>query len=758
MPVGLIKCNDEHEPKGAKGSSLMGMASRFGISITLCSFLLGCTYLPLPGSTHEGRLAQAEYYAPKRIIVNIEPFTSIDDAIRARPSIAWESDSRRAQACTLAFAAKEIQSQLDQVGVRIQILPRVPSQHLDRHTTRTILLATSGDPAIAPLLSPALRAMPFTSAESFAVVRNDNNYYILGNSRTGALYGSYHFLNLLGFAWDDPNQALLPDRNAIDFHKVPNLASPWNPTVRLRGFWTYGQGVTVSNEFALWMARNRFNLIGRTDPSLAHMLGIKQWGGGHNLLQEVFSDPRLFQDHPTWFGVHAGSRQPISMTTASYFNPCFANPEVGDYFSKVIIDRLAHGDLSDVDVLAVWPSDARTSYYFDESPEAKALGNQTDNLLYFYNIVSKNLQQARTSGMLNRPVTLSGISYFTTWTPPTRLDIVQALAPRDYIHLFYPIYRSFSGPVDSQLDKRTGNRRMMEYLREWKTLNGLSMGMVEYYNASHYGGLTINESETFQDDYSTLMKGSTGLFAYMHPVRSGAGPRCLLHALMSAYTWNGDGSGQAPPPPAAQQDKMGTIKSHYFSRRFGKGAKQWQTIYQLMSNSLGNAEEIFADNSLDWCLFQASYWAHPPYSPDEIATFIPRYLDGGDQWLPARWSGEPLVESVFPGLKKSIELQASAKAAWDQALSASGPGPERSGMEQDIAWFELTRQRYLLMQDCSTLFLARRHGQADLALKALGRIRDEEAFLRRSPLLTSTISPVNQLAFLDRVDRFIASP
>lgn len=717
----------------------------------------GCAFFGWPGSDHGGSSRPPENDAPQCVMVDVAPYGSVEEALLARGTIDWVTDPRRAQACTLAFAAKELQEHLGKVGIQIAAVPLASLPPANDALSHAIVLACVGDPRTDPLLTPALRMESFKTPESFKLVHEGDTFYILGKARVGVLYGAYQLLSQLGFAWDDADHTVVPDPGSLDFTKIPSTAPEWDPSVAYRGFWTYGPGVPISPEFAVWMARNRFNLIGMMDPSWSGMLGIRQWGGGHELLQEVLSDPALFAAHPDWYALHNGVRQPISMNSVNYFNPCFANPEVGAYFSQVILDRLEHGDLKNIDILAIWPSDARTSYYFDQSPEALALGNPTDNLLFFYGIVAKNLRSAFETGAINRIVVLSGISYFSTWAPPTRLDIVQVLAGSNYIHVFYPIFRSYAGAVTDHLDQRTGNRRLMADLQQWRTFQGLRTGVVEYYNFSQYGGLPLDESQTFRQDYDALMGQGDGIFAYMHPVRSNPGPKRLLHTLMSDLTWSYGGNPLSSLYPAFRDMHLDELKYNYFKQRYGKWADRWQDIDRMMSNSLGNVEEVFADNSLEWCLFQASHWTQPFYSPAEIGTFIPRYLDGGDQWLPAKWSGEPEVEARFPGLIDSIRLQEQARSLWQGCLSECDSPAIRSNMERDVAWFEAARQRYLLMYDCAQLFQANLDGRPDLVPGLVARIKAEESYLRDSPVLADTFSPVDQRTFLDRVDKFLAS-
>jgi len=139
-----------------------------------------------------------------------------------------------------------------------------------------------------------------------------------------------------------------------------------------RGFWT--SNASIDHDELLWMARNRFNLIGvdGVNVSLARKLGFSLWGGGHRVLSSIVYAERevegrtLFEVHPEWFGRVRGQPQPISKGAASYTNPCFTDDGLIAFFSDYLIESLREGDLQEVDVLNLWPSDSISKGSFGE--------------------------------------------------------------------------------------------------------------------------------------------------------------------------------------------------------------------------------------------------------------------------------------------------------------------------------------------------------------------------------------------------------
>jgi len=472
------------------------------------------------------------------------------------------------------------------------------------------------------------------------------------------------------------------------------------------------------------------------------MLGIKGWGGGHELLQEEFSQAGLFEQHPDWFAEVSGVRQPVS-AAGTYFNPSFVSAEAAAYFAERIVQRLEAGDLRGVDVLNIWPTDDRFNM-FDQSAAARALGNETDNLLLFYSNVCARLRAARAEGRLSRPVTVAGISYFLTMTPPTNPTVVAALQGADYLHLFYPIDRDWSGQFDIGLVDRDSNRRILHDMDAWRSKFTLRYGVVEYHNLSAYGAVALTDHLNLAANQSILSEGRSQLYAYMHPLLRNPGPRRLTNSLQAKLAWR-DTSAVESWSTLAERAEL--VTQDYFVRRYAEHAPEWRAIYDLMSKSVENSKELFGINSLFWVLFQSFIWTEPFYTPGEAAGFVGKYRAGGVQDLPAAFSGLVTERATFRGLDESLALQVQARGRWQTVLSGRMDASTRARIESDAAWFEATSSRYRLMAASIDVALSRYYGRDESVARE--RIAAEIAILDGSPVVRDTISPVDQIGFLE---------
>jgi hypothetical protein len=669
---------------------------------------------------------------PASVVVSVAPYASLDAALADEASVDW-NDATRARAITLAFAAREIRDHLIQAGID------APLEAQPRQGSSAILVLTRDQlPALAASGIEVPPLPPSAGDEAFVIATRRNNLYIIGESRAGALHGVYRWLESLGYAWDDPYETFVPDRATLLARREwPRIESA--PAIGLRGYWVYGRALPDS--FALWMARNRFNVSAPVQsPGVQRKLSLKGWAGEHNLLQEEFSRPGLFEEHPDWFALIGGIRRPVE-PTGIYFNPAFGNDAAADYFAGRMIERLRNGDLANVDVLNVWPTDDRFNR-FDQSPAALEIGNETDNLLKFYGILARRLREAHDAGTLPRRVTLAGISYYLTMTPPTNPQGVAALDGADYLHLFYPITRSWNGPFGASLDGSEANRRIAEDLAAWRQVAPLRFGMVEYHNQSIYGAVALTDHLHLAGSHGFLTADSNALYAYMHPLDRNPGPRRLTNYLQSRLAWR-ETTGPRALERAALSD---ALTQEYFTRRYGALASDLRRVYELMAQSTENAQEMFGSNSLHMVLFQDLIWSPAFYPESEMVAAIPQYRAGGAQTLPAAFAGRTVEQANFRGLDSSLALQAEALQIWTRARETAAPAVS-ARLEADIAWFTSTASRYrLLAATCD--YMVARHAGGDFA-PARERMAAEIALLEGLAANGETISPVNQYQFLE---------
>lgn len=678
------------------------------------------------------------FVLPRQIVVPVAPYSSVEQALQDEQEVDWLHDTKAARAITLAYAAKELHDHLALAGVQtsLTVSETVPAESAIVLRVRDPgATVTPTDPFEVPVAYDAL------GEQGYAITPWRGQIYITANDRIGLLNGVYGFLDQLGFAWYDPYESHTPSQasltSPISWRAVQEV-----PRINLRGFWIFGDA-RIPDEFAVWLARNRLNLGGRAKSPLQHKLGLKGWGGGHDLLQQEFSRPGLFAEHPDWFALVDGVRQPIA-PTGTYFNPAFSNAAVADYFADRMIERLQVGDLQDIDVLNVWPADYRVST-FDQSPAALALGNETDNLLNFYANVGARFREAFADGRLARPVTLAGISYFQTMQPPSNQSVISALEGTEYLHLFYPIERDWSGQLDTSLVDRSTNRRLVENLAAWQSAADLNYGVVEYHNLSTYTGVGLSDFAHFAANFDFFTRNMTALYAYMHPLRQNPGPRRLTNRLLAKLAWTEAG---AVSTDGMLQDSAEKITQEFFDRRYGADAAEWRAIHELMSQSVENAQQLFGINSFDWILLQEVIWITPPFTPAQVMEFIPMFRAGGVQEWPTVDSPTEFIRATFRGLDESLRLQEQAAQRWSKLLEGPVPADVRRRMDTDIAWFMATASRYRLIAAMSDYVWAGHHG-LELA-EPRGRIARELAFLRESPVTDDTISPVEQRYVLEQ--------
>jgi len=662
------------------------------------------------------------FVKPRNIVVSFTPFQTMEEALENADSINWHTQTEEAKAITLAYASQELIKHLNLLNIEVGIIS--PSEV---NSGNNIILAINGDDITKKIKDSKNINYDNLGEQGYIIDSLQSNLYITAKTRIGVLYGVYGFLEHIGFNWYDDKSTTKP-KTWDDSKQWAGITSI--PRSNLRGFWLYGS-VELSESYTIWLARNKLNLAANIPSHLKNMLGFKEWGGEHNLLQQEFSKEGLFEQHPEWFATVNGVKRPV-VPNGTYFNPSFANEEAANYFSERMIERLTIGDLQHVDILNVWPADSRTNR-FDQSDSALAIGNETDNLFNLYRVLTKRLKKAYQDQKINREVTLAGISYYTTWKAPTNLSIISELEQSNYLHIFYLNERSWSGVMNENLENRSKNKVIVGNLAKWQTNTNLNFGVVEYYNYSVYAAVALTDYLYLSENYNFLNEVNNELNAYMHPLLGNPGPRRLTNKLSASLSW--ENSDQTPI------EKNDEITADYFLNRYGQFSEEWKNIYEIMSNSVDNAKEMFAHNSLYWLLLKSVIWSEPNVLAD--LDIINSYKVGGVQELPIIFSSDVEIAS-FRGLDESIRMQLSAQDLWLSILAKQIPEKTRKNMDDDVLWFQATLTRYQLMAATSDYVVARLLGEETRKIK----IQENIDFLMASPTTKDTISPVNQRAFL----------
>lgn len=673
----------------------------------------------------------------KNIMVSLGPYETFNVALNEEQIINWNQEYGKAEAITDAFSAGELQLHFKLLGRKLKILPYQPES-----ITKTIVLI---DETVFRKNHPNLAiGINFNKLgnQGFAIIVEKKALFIVANTRIGRLYGAYEFLKEMGFSWYNPQEIITPKKinpllKSYEIIKTPKVA--------LRGFWTVTEE-NLSEEYALWLARNKFNLTGKIENNLAKKLGLKIWGGGHEIIQEEFSKKELFEKHPDWYILNKNKRHPVSMKV-NYINPSFANKEGADYFSKQLIKRLNEGDLKNIDVLNIWPADKKR-FLKDESDVAAALGNFSDTLLHFYLTIANNLQQAYEDKNLSRRVTLAGISYHQTLMPPTNKQIIKELEAKNYLHLFYPSTRDWTYALNRNTDLSPTNFNLSKAIDSWKEVSDFTFGFVDYNHKSNYYGIAITNHTNIAADFDYYFQEKDGLYAYMHPIKNNPGPFELTNALISEMLWQ---------KPADQNEHLQTkTTARYFNSKYGKWSSEWNDIYNKMMIAVSNSKHIFERGSLSSVLFQKVYWAKPPFSDEQAIALIKSFKEGGLQHLPDGYTNkmDELGSSKFIGLNESLDIQKSQKKRWNSIVKDVKNSAIQKRMINDVEWFETSFKRYELMSLCIDFSMAEYQNRDSQAIKSTIQLKIDSLYQAKPT--HDVFSNDHKGAFLKTIEKFIA--
>lgn len=667
---------------------------------------------------------------PRQIVIDWSPYQDLLSAANAENSIDWnrKNNQHLKNICTISFAAAELKYHLEQC-LFSNIIAKLPK---DFNGEPSIILMLDSDPRIKRFLSlEEIYEAKQIAPQGYMIKPKSPHLIITSSSSIGILYGIYGLLEHLGFRWFAPSSLwkYIPTINknkALRWQKICE-----NPSFEYRGFWNWGP---PDQDFLLWAVRNRFNLIGSIKPALASKLGFYLWAGGHTIILKVLtSDPSLFQKYPQWFGLKNRKRQPIK-SQDSYFNPCFSNIEMANYTADYIANKTKLGDYHGISFLNIWPNDARFASYYCQCEDCRALGNLTDQLLFFYSNILNRLRYLQATPHIKTGVKICGLSYYATWNLPD-LKYLKYLS-NDYFHIFYLNQRSFSEPILTKHHKCENNVKIATAIKHWMELGTrtkVKFGVCEYYNYSVYGGL----AKTFQDIIPADVKAYHDLgcrfFAYMHPLNGDPGPRRLTNRLLSTLTWNIQLTGE-------------NVNKDYFEKMYPEIENELREIYSLLDNALSNIKEMFGEDSLSYNLFQEHYWSSPPYTENQILEHIPKYLEGGSQYLPGKFSSVKDYRVSFVGLEQSIvQLQQCIDRLEEIFHKSSLDSKVCQRLAADIQWFRTSYFRYNLLWNLAKWRLLKTLSPDSPRLEIFAReFQKSLNFLKFTPLLNQTISPVNQ--------------
>lgn len=529
--------------------------------------------------------------------------------------------------------------------------------------------------------------------ESAAIFTYGRSLYITSETEAGVLRGFYGLLDALGFRFYAPDAAwdVKPSRLAYTKPAEPVVLSP---RIERRGFWWSDSH--IDDAFLLWVARNRFNLIGSGDYNvdLAKSLGIRLWGGGHHVIGTILNPDNeagggtLRDRHPSWYAsrVQQGGK-PRRWAELQYPNPCLLDTELIAYFSDVLRHELVSGDYASVDILNIWPSDEPQMYVDTTCSNPERYQNPSSVLMGFLKKVAERVGADLPS--LDEPIVLAGISYYDTWQIPDAdaLKVLEASPSRLRLeHYFYLNERSFSTPLMSE-HAGTWNTRIRHRLGEWtRDLAKLKMrwGIVEYYNYSVHASLPGIHS-FLVDDAEAYAGIGASLLSYMHVVRGEMGPWRLTNRLLARSGWGATSTSE--------------VRDDYFRGLYGPAAARVGRAYARLERALSGIKEMLSGQST-LTLQTLRLRSAKGTSRQEKSSAIARFLAGGPGPMPALgrgWMVTPPVEADFIGLDEALaeisgairDLEASRDTT-DRVVSA------RIG--DDLVWFRYARDFYLMLR------------------------------------------------------------
>lgn len=559
---------------------------------------------------------------PITIIANPGPFESIEAAAVAEEKVDWwDGDPADDHACTESFAAAELRRFLAK-GIDIadgQLVLQSPDGDLPESGIVVILGTRSSNPMIekmAALASPP-KVAP-ASEESFLIYSVEEGgrtvFIIEGADRIGCLYGAYEFLEQVGYRFFGlgdlgtvlpPKGTSLPDR----------IETAGAPAFQSRGFWAWED--RGSEEFLLWMARNRMNYwsAAQGNPHFCKKIGLRLVIGGHTPYK-LFMDPdgeypydhplytgdeskpadpyptneksefagdqdgdgslSTFEAHPEWYGLLGGKRQREMDENFGACNVCTSNTDGIDFLARNFVESLIDGVWKYADIVNFWALDNRP---WCECDHCKAVGPQTVRLLMVVHQVQKVMKEAQDSGRLSRKVLLHSCAYHETLAPPDRPLPADFDAETIAVTL-YPIGRTYTHALGDP-NSTEANLHHADHFIGW-TRGEYYKGSVcvgEYYNVSRLRNLPTLYSKTLAVDIPWYYRNGARHFQYMHVLTQSWGTWTLNQRMMAQLLWNPHQDAQA-------------LLDDYFEKFHPTTTENTRQFYHHLENAMANVKAM----------------------------------------------------------------------------------------------------------------------------------------------------------------------
>lgn len=426
-----------------------------------------------------------------------------------------------AQLCTCAFCALELKKYLNKMytNTSVDFADIFPSSEACIH-----LVCSSND-----LSDGGFEFIPEGSAR----------LKIVGKDRNGIVNGIYEFLRLQGWRWFEPGdegEYRISNSKEIVF---PSEYKKYIPSFRYRAFYFEFQS-QESEEFLIWMARNRMNVYGafpETSP-LAQKLGMYLLTGGHiltkllNPTRIMESGKTLFEEHSEWFGTPA-SPKIKTPENAMEVQFCCTNSSLMDFIAEELVFRLNHlwktADIIEISGFDTWGKTC-------ECVGCSKFPSSTDKYLNFMAEIRKRLDKAEKGGRIDHPVKLNSWAYEGTATmEPPKNDVPACMAKAGDNNVAFVIKRCYRHDIDDP--DCASNIGYANSIREWGRLGKkLTLWSGEYYGVSRHSDLPLLFTNTIRNSMRFYHECGVRGATYMHtPIINWGlvGMTQMLHSLLS---------------------------------------------------------------------------------------------------------------------------------------------------------------------------------------------------------------------------------
>ena len=462
-------------------------------------------------------------------------------------SIDFRKNLYEAERCTVSFAGLEIITFLNKVGVDVSA-----SDKIDKSKFNVEIYSNQED---------------YQNCE-YSLEPTNYGIKIVGESRTGALYGAYEFLKLQGFRWLNPWQDVIPEN--IESIKNIDKKTVYKPDMPLlRGFWFEGD-LKESAPLWFWMARNRLNASCAmpTTNKIQRKLGMIPINGGHIFERALRPTNRtekgeeFWDAHRDWY-CYSETKE-IKKERATYYQFCMSNEELFDYLAKVLINEI-NTSWYESDNIAVSTFDVWDDACMCEN--CKKLGNDTDKQLNFLSAMRKRINKAYENGEMDHKVKLESWIYEGTnsITPPLNKVPQNLIDAGDY-GCFWPILRCYNHHFDEYCER---NNLYNDCLKNWKEL---PMVAGEYYSVSKFEDLPILFTNSMMHDIGVYKSYGCKGMTYMHVPVINWGVRNLTQCLYAELLWNSNFDVQK-------------FLDTYFTDRYGVYASEMKKAYSLIEEA-----------------------------------------------------------------------------------------------------------------------------------------------------------------------------